>query len=269
MHPKPKGLLENPQRTVVHVGEITYFSPNTVTTKPRVLFLFSDLLLITKRTGHDKYLLRVWVNLRPGIKIYSMPQSTTFEFRILITIPSSVKSIKQRRVILHGHNKQEKETWVKLLVHQLWLICGAQGTDPSLRFADGRELTEEEKREEEDDNEDAEEYEETEDDLGLSVSRSKSNSNTPKPVKKNRYEESEDELGSSGTRESYSNNNTPRSAKKSSQSQEDEFKKLGLVEVKDDSDSEEEEHLAKKTYVFSHFLIAAFIILERNLISYI
>jgi hypothetical protein len=81
--PHPKPLLQG-RRSLVRHGTLDYFSPNTISRKPRYFFLFSDCLLLTKRTGTQKFWLKVYIHLGPNIHIIPMWDSPDFEFRLLI-----------------------------------------------------------------------------------------------------------------------------------------------------------------------------------------
>jgi len=129
--PKPKQLLENPNRKLVRHGELIFFSTNTMSTKPRYFFLFSDCLLITKRTGNSKFLLRLWLYLKSGVQLYSIPESTNYEFRLLVPVQGSVKEAKKRRLIIHAKSEEQKQQWVDDLAHLLWACTGKKGPDPS------------------------------------------------------------------------------------------------------------------------------------------
>eukprot|EP01089_Gocevia_fonbrunei_P014107 TRINITY_DN3794_c0_g1_i3.p1 TRINITY_DN3794_c0_g1~~TRINITY_DN3794_c0_g1_i3.p1 ORF type:complete len:611 (+),score=179.10 TRINITY_DN3794_c0_g1_i3:47-1879(+) len=129
--PKPKPLLENPSRKLVRHGELIFFSTNTMSTKPRYFYLFSDCLLITKRTGQAKFLLRLWMYLKAGVQLYSMPDSPNHEFRILIPVQGSVKETKKRRLIIYAKTKEQKDQWVNDIAHCLWGSTGKKGPDPS------------------------------------------------------------------------------------------------------------------------------------------
>eukprot|EP01089_Gocevia_fonbrunei_P006006 TRINITY_DN1651_c0_g1_i1.p1 TRINITY_DN1651_c0_g1~~TRINITY_DN1651_c0_g1_i1.p1 ORF type:complete len:838 (+),score=273.94 TRINITY_DN1651_c0_g1_i1:86-2599(+) len=128
--PKPKTLLQRNRELVKH-GELIYFSPNTMSKKPRYFFLFNDCLLITKRTGQNKFLLRLWMYLRGGVKIYSMPDSPNYEFRIIVPVKGSVKTTKQRRLIIYAKNRDQKDSWVNEIARCLWICAGRHGPDPT------------------------------------------------------------------------------------------------------------------------------------------
>ena len=102
-----------------------------MSTKPRYFFLFSDCLLISKRTGQAKFLLRLWIYLKSGVQLYSMPESPNYEFRLLVPVQGSVKEAKKRRLIIYAKSEEQKEQWVMDLAHLLWACTGKKGPDPS------------------------------------------------------------------------------------------------------------------------------------------
>lgn len=130
--PHPKPLLQG-RRSLVRHGTLDYFSPNTISRKPRYFFLFSDCLLLTKRTGTQKFWLKVYIHLGPNIHIIPMWDSPDFEFRLLIDEKGTLAKRKQRRLILYGQNKSHKEAWLSDLLHCLWDSTGRKGPDPSIR----------------------------------------------------------------------------------------------------------------------------------------
>jgi hypothetical protein len=159
--PHPKPLLQG-RRSLVRHGTLDYFSPNTISRKPRYFFLFSDCLLLTKRTGTQKFWLKVYIHLGPNIHIIPMWDSPDFEFRLLIDekvriarsprgatqnvffdrlfgsfealheinratrwhLQGTLAKRKQRRLILYGQNKSHKEAWLSDLLHCLWDSTG-------------------------------------------------------------------------------------------------------------------------------------------------
>lgn len=114
-------------------GTLDYFSPNTVSRKPRYFFLFSDSLLLTKRTGPQKFWLKIYIHLGPNVHVIPMWDSPDFEFRLLIDEKGTLAKRKQRRLILYGQNKGHKEAWLSDLLHCLWDSTGRKGPDPSIR----------------------------------------------------------------------------------------------------------------------------------------
>jgi len=102
-----------------------------MSTKPRYFFLFNDCLLITKRTGQAKFLLRLWMYLKAGVQLYSMPDSPNYEFRLLVPVQGTVKEAKKRRLIIYAKSLEQKEQWVHDLAHCLWSCTGKKGPDPS------------------------------------------------------------------------------------------------------------------------------------------
>ena len=46
-------------------------------TKRRYLFLFNDVLLITKREGKTSYWLKIFISLRSNLTVEDVPDSTT------------------------------------------------------------------------------------------------------------------------------------------------------------------------------------------------
>ncbi len=81
--PKPKFLIQRPRQLVRH-GELLYFSPNTMSKKPRYFWLFEDCLLLTKRLGAQKFDLQIVIHFSPSIKVICMNDSPTYEFRLLV-----------------------------------------------------------------------------------------------------------------------------------------------------------------------------------------
>jgi len=130
--PHPKPLLQG-RRNLVRHGTLDYFSPNTVSRKPRYFFLFSDCLLLTKRTGTQKFWLKIYIHLGTNVHVIPMWDSPDFEFRLLIDEKGTLAKRKQRRLILYGQNRTHKEAWLSDLLHCLWDSTGRKGPDPAIR----------------------------------------------------------------------------------------------------------------------------------------
>jgi hypothetical protein len=58
-------------------GEIGVYNPKEKRTKRRYLFLFNDVLLITKKEGKTSYWLKVFVSLRTSLRVEDVPDSQT------------------------------------------------------------------------------------------------------------------------------------------------------------------------------------------------
>lgn len=123
LNPKPKMLLYRP-RTLIRHGQLTYYSPNTDSTKPRYFFLFHDCLLISKKISNTKYRLRVFVHLRSNIRLYD--REKTMEFRLLVPTRRGT-----RHIIMFAQNSKQKADWLRDLKHCLWIGSGRIGPDPS------------------------------------------------------------------------------------------------------------------------------------------
>jgi hypothetical protein len=68
LDPKPKELL-TPSRRFMREGEVLQYNSKERRTKLKYFFLFNDVLLITKKEGKNKFWLKVYIGLRPGLKI--------------------------------------------------------------------------------------------------------------------------------------------------------------------------------------------------------
>src|SRR5579885_2682885 len=99
IRPKPKELLLGKRELIRH-GELGHFSCNTVSQKSRYFFLFTDCLLLTKKKGNQKYRLKLYIHLNRSIKIITLGNNSSYEFRLLIPEIGTVKKRKERRIIL-------------------------------------------------------------------------------------------------------------------------------------------------------------------------
>jgi hypothetical protein len=70
LEPKPKELLENPNRVFVKEGPVILWNDIERKKKDRWFFMFNDTLLIAKRLNDakPKYRLRVYITLRPQVR---------------------------------------------------------------------------------------------------------------------------------------------------------------------------------------------------------
>ncbi|KAL6043373.1 NUP214 domain-containing protein [Balamuthia mandrillaris] len=123
--PKPKPLLTEARKLIRH-GELIYFSPNTMSKKPRYFFLFDTCLLLTKKKSSHKYWLKVFIYLGPNMKLISDESDTQFR---LVTAAG-------QPIIMFGRSLAHKEPWVRDLKHCLWLARGKPGPDPALGGSD-------------------------------------------------------------------------------------------------------------------------------------
>jgi len=106
--PKPKELLNNAaNRRLISEGEVGVFNHKERRTKRRYLFLFSDVLLITKKEGKSSYWLKIFVALGPNLRVEDVPDTATrykVEFRIYAL---------KRTIILFTQSEEEKLKWLK------------------------------------------------------------------------------------------------------------------------------------------------------------
>jgi len=137
LQPKAKQLLSNPNRRLLRHGPLKYFSPSARLIKNRYIFLFNDLILITKRSlsKRKKFYLKLFVHLTRFVTVLSIPSSTENEFRLLVTMQGTIRTRTQRRVRLYGASQEERESWVEDIKH---CICPQESiieeqSDSSLR----------------------------------------------------------------------------------------------------------------------------------------
>ena len=58
-------------------GEVGVFNHKERRTKKRYLFLFNDILLITKKEGKKSYWLKIFISLKSNLRIEDVPDSAT------------------------------------------------------------------------------------------------------------------------------------------------------------------------------------------------
>jgi len=109
LNPKPKELLQRAgERTFVNEGEVGIFNNKERRTKRRYLFLFNDVLLVTKKEGKRSFWLKVYISLRsPNVKIEDVPDSATkykVEFRLYAP---------KKTIILFTQTEEQKLRWLK------------------------------------------------------------------------------------------------------------------------------------------------------------
>mmetsp|Transcript_34295 Transcript_34295/g.58726 ORF Transcript_34295/g.58726 Transcript_34295/m.58726 type:complete len:371 (+) Transcript_34295:40-1152(+) len=106
--PKPKELLANAStRRFIKEGEVGVFNHKERRTKKRYLFLFNDILLITKKEGKKSYWLKIFISLKSNLRIEDVPDSATrykVEFRIYAP---------KKTIILFTAAEEEKIRWIK------------------------------------------------------------------------------------------------------------------------------------------------------------
>merc|ERR1711988_1861481 len=102
--PKPKELLGRPRR-LLREGTVAIWDESERMKKERYLFLFNDVLLITKKEGRRDYWLKVYISLRSEIIVEDVRESPT-EFRIYAP---------KKTFIIFGINPQARDMWVKEL----------------------------------------------------------------------------------------------------------------------------------------------------------
>ena len=129
LSPKPRPLLYR-NRTLVRHGQLIYFSPNTMSKKPRYFFLFNDCLLVTKRKAQQKFRLRIFIHLRSNVRLVDKEHS--LEFRLLIPVYHGRQGRPAwRNVIMYARDMEHKRGWIRDLKHCLWIGSGRIGPDPS------------------------------------------------------------------------------------------------------------------------------------------
>jgi len=83
------------------------FNPNERRTKRRYLFLFNDVLLLTKKEGKRSYWLKVFIALRSTLRVEDVPDSASkhkVEFRIYAPT---------KTIILFTHTNEQKVRWLQ------------------------------------------------------------------------------------------------------------------------------------------------------------
>ncbi len=71
LKPRPPELLTNPRREYIREGAVQMWSDAERKFKNRYLFLFNDVLLITKKMSQKSYKLRVYITFKPTICVES------------------------------------------------------------------------------------------------------------------------------------------------------------------------------------------------------
>jgi hypothetical protein len=107
LEPKPKELLENPNRSFVKQGPVILWNDLERKKKDRWFFMFNDTLLIAKRLNgaKPKYRLRVYITLRPQVKVVDVKDSNDpCEFRIVAPT---------KTFVLFGRTREEKLKWIR------------------------------------------------------------------------------------------------------------------------------------------------------------
>lgn len=111
--PKPDDLVKQ-GRKFVKEGDCQVWSVKERMKKNRHLFLFNDVLLITKKEGKKKFWLKVYISLRSGLKIQDVNDSTNdrpdVEFRIYAP---------KKTFILFGFNPAHKYEWINAIQAQI------------------------------------------------------------------------------------------------------------------------------------------------------
>merc|ERR1712110_121943 len=110
LNPKPKELLHNAgERRFISEGEIGVFNHKERRTKRRYLYLFNDVLLVTKKEGKKSYWLKIYISLGPSLRVEDVPDTATkykVEFRIYAL---------KKTIILFTRTEDEKHRWLQLL----------------------------------------------------------------------------------------------------------------------------------------------------------
>eukprot|EP01096_Ripella_sp_DP13-Kostka_P001293 TRINITY_DN11537_c0_g1_i1.p1 TRINITY_DN11537_c0_g1~~TRINITY_DN11537_c0_g1_i1.p1 ORF type:complete len:236 (-),score=111.08 TRINITY_DN11537_c0_g1_i1:10-717(-) len=117
--PKPKELLLSP-RNFVREGKIKIRSGKTK--KPRYLFLFNDVLLISKKEtslGSTKYWLRVYARLRSDLRFEEPQSSPNPDLEFLLVAP-------KKTYTMVAESPAAKKEWL-----QLFERCLAGEFDPT------------------------------------------------------------------------------------------------------------------------------------------
>lgn len=119
--PKPKELITNAySRRFLRQGEVGVYNQNERVTKRRYLFLFNDVLLVTKQEAKKSFWLKVYISLRSNLNVEDVPDSTTkhkVEFRIYAP---------KRTFILFTRTVEEKQMWIREIKGAIAVISGAE-----------------------------------------------------------------------------------------------------------------------------------------------
>eukprot|EP01102_Stenamoeba_stenopodia_P003890 TRINITY_DN1400_c0_g1_i2.p1 TRINITY_DN1400_c0_g1~~TRINITY_DN1400_c0_g1_i2.p1 ORF type:complete len:388 (-),score=118.95 TRINITY_DN1400_c0_g1_i2:201-1364(-) len=116
--PKPDELVVSGRRFVKE-GDVQVWSVKERMKKNRHLFLFNDVLLITKKEGKKKYWLKVYISLKSELKIQDVQDSSNdkpdVEFRIYAP---------KKTFILFGFNPSHKQEWIGAIQQQIDQLVG-------------------------------------------------------------------------------------------------------------------------------------------------
>jgi len=122
--PKPKELITNAySRRFIRQGEVGVYNQNERVTKRRYLFLFNDVLLITKQEAKKSFWLKVFISLRSNLNVEDVPDSTTkhkVEFRIYAP---------KRTFILFTRTVEEKHMWLREIRSAVSVLAGGETRD--------------------------------------------------------------------------------------------------------------------------------------------
>eukprot|EP01098_Paradermamoeba_levis_P010371 TRINITY_DN435_c0_g1_i5.p1 TRINITY_DN435_c0_g1~~TRINITY_DN435_c0_g1_i5.p1 ORF type:complete len:363 (+),score=98.15 TRINITY_DN435_c0_g1_i5:87-1175(+) len=119
--PKPKELLGNPNRRFLREGPVKVFKADSKKPSDYCIFLFSDVLLLTKREG-KKYWLRIFCNLSPGNRIEDVKDSTYHVPNVEFRLYSPRKTI-----IFFASSPEEKVSWMTTIQSA---VDGSAGKTP-------------------------------------------------------------------------------------------------------------------------------------------
>lgn len=116
--PKPDELVASGRRFVKE-GDVQVWSVKERMKKSRHLFLFNDVLLITKKEGKKKYWLKVYISLKSELKVQDVQDSSNdrpdVEFRIYAP---------KKTFILFGFNPSHKLEWIGAIQQQIDQLVG-------------------------------------------------------------------------------------------------------------------------------------------------
>jgi len=110
LNPKPKELLQNAgERRFISEGEVGVFNHKERRTKRRYLYLFNDVLLVTKKEGKKSYWLKIFITLGPSLRVEDVPDTATkykVEFRIYAL---------KKTIIMFTRTEDEKHRWLEMI----------------------------------------------------------------------------------------------------------------------------------------------------------
>jgi len=105
--PKPAELVSVADRRFVREGDLTIFSERSKHHRVCHFFLFNDVMLQTTKEGSKKYKLEIFINLRFGLQVGDVPDSTykipNVEFRLYT---------RQKTVFLFAICEEDKHLWL-------------------------------------------------------------------------------------------------------------------------------------------------------------